>query len=62
VCSVPSPLACGTLLGTTGIEFFTLFLYAGAGVFGSLTVWELPAYFFPLDNDLLSMELPASFK
>jgi hypothetical protein len=39
-----------------------LFLYAGAGVFGSLTVWELPAYFFPLDNDLLSMELPASFK
>jgi hypothetical protein len=43
-------------------RILTLFLSAGAGVFGSLTVWELPAYFFPLDNDLLSMELPASFK
>jgi hypothetical protein len=36
--------------------------FPGAGVFGSLTVWELPVYFFPLDNDLLSMELPGSFR
>ena len=32
------------------------------GVFGSLRVYELPLYLFPLDSDLLSMELPASFR
>jgi len=33
-----------------------------AGVFGSLSLYELPLYLFPLDSDLLSMELPNSFR
>jgi hypothetical protein len=32
-----------------------------AGVFGSLTCFSLPMYFFPLDTDLLSMELPTAY-
>ena len=32
-----------------------------AGVFGSLTCSSLPMYFFPLDTDLLSMELPTAY-
>ena len=31
-------------------------------MFGSLRVYELPLYLFPLDSDLLSMELPNAFK
>eukprot|EP00088_Acartia_fossae_P005844 TRINITY_DN12644_c0_g1_i2.p1 TRINITY_DN12644_c0_g1~~TRINITY_DN12644_c0_g1_i2.p1 ORF type:complete len:625 (+),score=133.75 TRINITY_DN12644_c0_g1_i2:46-1875(+) len=33
-----------------------------SGVYGSLTIYELPIYLYPLDTDLLSMELPDSFK
>jgi len=32
-----------------------------AGVFGSLTCSSLPMYLFPLDTDLLSMELPTAY-
>jgi len=32
-----------------------------AGVFGSITCSSLPVYFFPLDTDLLSMELPTAY-
>jgi len=32
-----------------------------AGVFGSLTCSSLPVYMFPLDTDLLSMELPTAY-
>ena len=32
-----------------------------AGVFGSLSCSSLPMYLFPLDTDLLSMELPTSY-
>lgn len=33
-----------------------------SGVYGSLTVYELPIYMYPLDTDIISMELPESFK
>jgi len=32
------------------------------GVFGSLTCSSLPVYLFPLDTDLLSMELPTAYR
>ena len=32
-----------------------------AGVFGSLSCSSLPVYMFPLDTDLLSMELPTAY-
>jgi len=32
------------------------------GVFGSLTIYELAIYLYPLDSDLLSMELPDTFR
>ena len=32
------------------------------GVFGSLSCHSLPIYLFPLDTDLLSMEIPSSFR
>ena len=32
------------------------------GVFGSVTCHSLPVYMFPLDTDLLSMELPSAYK
>jgi len=32
------------------------------GVFGSLRCYSLPLYLFPLDTDLLSMELPSAYK
>ena len=32
-----------------------------AGVFGSLSCSSLPVYLFPLDTDLLSMELPTAY-
>ena len=32
------------------------------GVFGSVTCHSMPVYMFPLDTDLLSMELPSSYR
>ena len=32
------------------------------GVFGSVTCHSLPVYLFPLDKDLLSMELPSAYR
>jgi len=32
------------------------------GVLGSLTCYSLPVYLFPLDTDLLSMELPSAYR
>ncbi|CAK7275298.1 Vacuolar protein-sorting-associated protein 33 [Sporothrix epigloea] len=33
-----------------------------AGVFGDVTIHELPLYFFPLEDDVLSLELDDTFK
>ena len=32
------------------------------GVLGSLSCSSLPVYLFPLDTDLLSMELPTAYR
>lgn len=31
------------------------------GIIGDVNIAELPLYFFPLENDVLSLELPESF-
>ncbi|KAH8880692.1 Sec1-like protein [Thozetella sp. PMI_491] len=33
-----------------------------AGVLGDATIWDLPIYFFPLERDVLSLELDDSFQ
>ena len=33
-----------------------------AGVLGDATIWDLPLYFFPLERDVLSLELDDSFQ
>ena len=36
-------------------------IFEDAGVLGDISVEELPLYFLPLEQDLLSMELETSF-
>ena len=36
-------------------------VFEDAGVLGDITVRELPLYFVPLDQDMLSLELEDSF-
>ncbi|KAI8965888.1 vacuolar protein sorting 33A-like protein [Daldinia sp. FL1419] len=46
----------------TGHEFHIFWLLEEAGVLGDVSIAELPLYFFPLERDVLSLELDDSFR